>query len=319
MAASERGYHHSVRHYHSPFKLEHRNASAFPDTRSPHQREEDARRVRQEEVSRSFYRHPNDDSHAVGQQGFDSPRRAGKRMFTAPAAVPGMMPNVSNCAASGDHMFGGSMSPSRAPVPMPADATNVTVHPEGRVLSRDESNVAWLEHKSMRFGVHRTKREPYVSRDEFVDPLRCTSPTNRVASGFATHALNQRTRSGGKAIEYAMGYRRTPAHAVELPEKVNWHDPTRPPATSHSASSVHSSGSSSAGAATMRRLPATPLLAEVEERLRLHGMGSLIDIHLASDEAITAVLRDCSFTPTQCMTILWELRKRYPRSGAMEL
>lgn len=333
-AASETAYHHSVRHYHSPFKLEHRNATAFPDPRSPAQKAnmEAAQRqlavlqTYQTDLDRAASFSPRRDAAAAAAADEEPRRTVASGVARRPpvrTAVPGMMPVLQDPVnAHSDHFWGASMSPSRMTYERASTMLAQTVadsgvvsspipaHDDG-VLSRADSHSAWMEHKYLRFGIHRPRRFPYVSRDEYVDPIRCTSPTQRTRAGWVSRPLpagHPTGRFGAVREEVAVGHRRAPPHAANLPEKITWHNPNAyQDATEHSTSDE---------SAKLRRLPATVLLTEVEERLRFHGMGSLLDVRLASDEAISALLRDCGFTPTQRMTILWELRKRYPVGGA---
>jgi hypothetical protein len=201
-------------------------------------------------------------------------------------------------------------------------------------MSVEESDNEWINLKHLRFGVHRNPRQPYVSREEFYDPLRCTSAGNKTHCAYVTATYKSSGTSAGPSklhpgtIQQFFGTRRTPAHAVEFCEKVTWHDPTKipahlltaaereerglPPREAGEQRGAPVSGNAQASGGVIRRLPATPLLEEVEERLRLMGLGSLVQVRMASDEAIADLLREAGFSPTQRMTVLWELRKRYP-------
>jgi hypothetical protein len=342
--ASERAYHHSVLNYHSPFKLDHRNASAFPDQRTIAEREAQDAARRQLDVLASY---SSERPAADGSRStvWSSPPRhltAGNRVPPPVTHIPGMYPNLIDATnTNSDHFWGARMSPTRmspelaermvlAQVGASPSEGPMALHNKHDVpLTKEEQDAAWMEAKYLRFGVHRRARQiPYVARDEYVDPLRCTSPTRLVGASWISRPLNPHhptSRFGAVRLEVAFGSRRAPAHAAELPEKVTWHKPWLTVEEQRSAADtppMRSAGSSSTATPTsaadrlddsrMRRLPATALLTEVEERLRYHGMGSLMDVRHASDEAISALLRDCGFTPTQRMTVLWELRKRYP-------
>jgi hypothetical protein len=337
---TDQAYHHSVRHYHSPFKMEHRNSSAFPDPRSPQQRAAHEQAFRQLELLQTYrsdaataadpQRRAAAAADAAQQMSpYRRHRTAGERPPAPRAAVPGMMPNLLDAVnANSDHMWGAGMSPSRmSPAraeqilretitrldwgqpPTPA----VTEHTD-RSMTQQEAHTAWLEEKSLRFGVHRPRRVPYVGRDEWVDPIRNTRAGAWSACTYTSKPLppnHPTSKFGAVRMDVPFGARRTPTHALDLPEKINWHRPFAP--TTAAAERNVSHGSADADDSRLLRLPATSLLTEVEERLRLLGVGSLLDVRHASDEAISALLRDCGFSPTQRMTILWELRKRHPR------
>ena len=112
----------------------------------------------------------------------------------------------------------------------------------------------------------------------------------------------------GKVTPVAMGLKLVDRDPTAIPAKVTQYNPRDP----HGSSSQMSGGDGGVAVPLPERLPPTPLIAEVDERLRMEGYGSLIDVRFASDEAISDLLRSVGFGPTERMTILWELRRRHP-------
>lgn len=334
---TEANYHHSVRHYHSPFPLGHRNARAFPSSKSQQgpwsatadeqQRADDRYRTAAETNDYSVFL---DTPSSPGGTG-SSRRVAGGNAAGGGATTPrgGSSPSRRrrvDLPYESDHMYLSRMEPqanspyhhhgggggggnassqnessNMAAIPPGTSflKTNPLAHGEGHVGLND-SNAIWNDHKHLRFGVHRRKKAPYVTPDEFVDPLRCTTPGKLVPCGYTRREITHKRKFPGTHVEVAVGYKRAPMCAQELPQKINWHNPFKPQQEEE------------ADLRMLKRLPVTPLLEEVEERLRSQGFGSIVDVRFASDDAIAELLQACGFAPTQRMTILWELRRRYP-------
>jgi hypothetical protein len=127
-----------------------------------------------------------------------------------------------------------------------------------------------------------------------------------VASGFIVKGYDGPSDGalGPKTICVPAGFRRVPKK--ELPAKVNQfvpHATQQRPELSLDMPPQQKK---------VRRLPATPLILEVDERLKSQGLGSLLDVRHASDAAIAELLKASGFSPTERMTVLWELRRRHP-------
>lgn len=168
------------------------------------------------------------------------------------------------------------------------------------VPTPEEMRSIWYDDKFLRFGMLRVaRREPYVSRDEYVDPLVMTSPAEKVPCAYYRNTADK----GPLATSHPFGFRRAPMHARKLPAKVTSHNPNVAPVAN---SDAHAASS------RVHRLPLTPLLEDVEERLKLFGCGSIVDVRGASDEAVSKILQAIGIPAQQRMTVLWELRRRFP-------
>ncbi len=190
------------------------------------------------------------------------------------------------------------------------------------VPDRSESNRLWIEGKYLRFGVHHAHNSPYLDRSEWPDPVRLTTPAIDVPCGYTTLDAKVRDRGGrGKGPQLKpgefdhpqgskktrswhkiQGFRPAPAHACAYPEKVNWHDPFHPPPRERTE-------------VPLVRMPGTPLLQEVDDRLQACGCPSLAEVRFAATEAIAELLESCGFGPQHRMVILWELRRAFPLEG----
>jgi hypothetical protein len=147
--------------------------------------------------------------------------------------------------------------------------------------------------------------------DEYVEQ-------RRVFRAPVAHLLKPNNHTGpyGKFSPTVMGMKLAASDPQYVPTKCTQYNPTRD-AQDETLRKVYGDRvASSAGRDRQlpQRLPPTPLISEVDERLRLQGYGSLLDVRFATDEAISDLLRSIGFGATDRMTILWELRRRHPQA-----
>lgn len=298
-------YHASVRHYHAPFPLSHRNARVFSSSSY-------ASKPSASPASTAATHHTptlkSDDGSRVSRK--RSPPRAASPSRLLPGQYEHDLP-------LGDHFYGASMVPS----PSPFQHLN-----SSSVMSPADASYAWQEHKSLLFqgrgkpfgAPHRQIKEPYVSPNEFVDPLSGTRPNRKVASFFVAKKCMDAHSRGAEptCLMVAFGERRAAANSFDVAPKINWIDPRTGKDTFSAKmnSTTHSAPGSTSHqhARSIHTLPSTPLLSEVEERLALQGLGSLLDVRHASDDAVSGLLKAIGLDARSRMAALWELRCAIP-------
>jgi hypothetical protein len=108
-----------------------------------------------------------------------------------------------------------------------------------------------------------------------------------------------------------MGYRMA-TNRPQIPAKVTQYCPWKSMEEQSPLPTLESPSSSKQRHHLVERLAATPLIIEVDERLAVQGLGSLLDIRHSSDEQLAMVLKSLGFGPSERMTVLWELRRKHP-------